>query len=111
MTRPSGPPWVLRLNLDNARDRRRFEFAFDLEDLQFAPSVVEDLRLGTELGTPILSFDQAITAMKDRDRRRAMLRDAADKLACSLADCIEDWEGWHGDDRRDRTRKVVGSER
>lgn len=67
----------------------------------FSERFVEDVRMPIDVGFSVLSFDQVVSTLKQREFRREILIDAARKLAARLSDYIEDKEGWNGERRRD----------
>lgn len=74
----------------------------------FSERFVDEVRAPIDVGFSILSFDQVVSTLKQREFRREILMDAARKLAARLSDYIEDKEGWHGESRREAIKKVAG---
>jgi hypothetical protein len=50
-------------------------------------------------------FDEVVAVMKRKQFRRDVLRQCAQQLADRIADHLEDKEGWHGEERRERNQK------
>jgi hypothetical protein len=71
--------------------------------------IVEEMRLGADLGVGLVSFDEAVRVMRRREFRRDLLTSAAAQCGSALADYLEDKEGWHGIDRQEwiKDRELV----
>ena len=51
------------------------------------------------------SFDELIHQMKSREYRKETFGDIGRRLGNLLAERLEDKEGWHGEDRAEKTNK------
>ena len=55
---------------------------------------------------PLVSFDEAVEILKQREIGGQTVRDAAERLGRQMAERLEDEQGWHGEGRRERTRRL-----
>ena len=69
-----------------------------------SPTICEYMEIGAEVGASVVSVDQMLNMMQRRDFRRNRLVNEMVRLANSLADYMEDREGWHGMERAERAR-------
>ena len=51
-------------------------------------------------------FDECIAVMKQRKFRKDLLHEQATHLGILLSERMEDCEGWHGEDRKEKTPRV-----
>lgn len=105
----SDSDYTLTLMLSEKRGSGRYVMAIDLpRDVagEFRRAV-DDMKAGAALGIPLMSFDQAITLMKQREFRRERFIREAQRLGAKLADFMEDNEGWHGVDRQEITDEIL----
>ena len=75
--------------------------------------VLSDLRMSRDLGvnlSAIRSLEEMAKVLHQKKFRREMFLDLMRKLGGRMADHLEDAEGWHGEDRQERTRGVSGDE-
>lgn len=66
---------------------------------------VDNMKMGTDLGLPMVSFEEVVQVMRVREFRRQLLVAQASQLGAALADHLEDREGWHGVERAERVRE------
>lgn len=52
------------------------------------------------------SIDEAVVIMKKREFRKDIMVSQATRLGILLAQRMEDCEGWHGEDRQEKTPRV-----
>ena len=97
------PRYQIRLSvIDNYSDDR-WERAIGSDEFPiFSERFVGDMKLGFVVPshgeTP---FTETVKVLKERQFRKEYLMEAARMLARSLADYIEDSEGWHGERRQE----------
>lgn len=51
-----------------------------------------------------VSFEQAVEVIKRRVYRKDLFQDASGRLGAMLAERMEDKEGWHGEERKERLK-------
>jgi hypothetical protein len=71
------------------------------------PQLRDNLDLDRELGanTSGMTMNTMVRLMKKREFRRSSLVAEAERLAGSMADHMEDIEGWHGLDRAEKAAR------
>lgn len=100
------PKFTLTVRLTDDRGQSHGFMAQNLgEDVvMFGDRLADDMRAGLAFVGPG-AFDQTVRILKERKFRRDLLIDAATQLGHSLADYLEDAEGWHGEDRQERIKR------
>lgn len=106
-------------------DRARFSFVLTLHDrygtplhmavdldqeLRISTRAVDDLKVGADLGMPLMSFDGAVRLMKAREFRKDLFIRTAGRLAAQMAERMEDAEGWNDTSRIGPARKQLGGD-
>ena len=78
----------------------RVEFELPEEAAFKGQTFAEDFRAEVELGS--MPIDGAVEIMSVKKFRRSLLVSEARRAGALLADHLEDREGWHGEERRER---------
>ena len=100
------PKFTIAVTLTDDRGQTHGIKALSLGDdvVMFGDRLVDEMKMGAALGIAAVPFNQAVRVLKERKFRRDLLIEAATRLGHALADHLEDAEGWHGEDRRERIK-------
>jgi hypothetical protein len=100
--------YVIKLSVYDKQGFDEYHMATDSDEFPvFSERFVDEMKAGLAfVGSRNMRMDETVNVLRKREFRREFLLHAAKKLAARLADYIEDKEGWHGDDRRDRIKEV-----
>lgn len=101
--------WRLRLCFENMTTGEIHHKAIDLEE-----GIAQDfayIRPLSDYFPGELSFgasplEEPVKILRKRELRKDLFAREAHRLGESLAEYMEDKEGWHGTDRRDRIREI-----
>lgn len=63
--------------------------------------IADDFRFDVSIGA--MPFDGAMKVLHERKFRRDLLVNAVTRAGKALCDQLEDREGWHGEDRQEKT--------
>lgn len=91
--------YSIRLSVVDRRGLDEWHMAVDSDEFPiFSERFVDEMRAPVDAGFSLVSFDTAVSALKERKFRRDLLLHAAKRL--------EDKEGWHGEKRRETTKAI-----
>lgn len=93
----------LKLSLVDDIGQTHGEIWHDLDDsIAFkGERIADDFRFDASIGT--MPLDSAVQVLRERTFRRDLLTACAKKAGVALCDQLEDREGWHGEDRQEKT--------
>jgi hypothetical protein len=96
---------TLRLCLTDDRGQVHGEMAIDLGDevAFMGERIADDFRFEASIGS--MSMNDAVKVLNVKQVRKKLLALAARNLGESLAEHLEDREGWHGVDRQERVNE------
>lgn len=94
--------FTMMLTLQEKRGPRRYQMALDLPVETFGERLAGEMALGIAFAGPD-AFDKTASVLKEKKFRRDLLIAASNQIARQLADYLEDSEGWHGEDRQEKT--------
>lgn len=95
--------WIMKLSIVERYGSRIYYRAIDIPITIFGERMVSEMSCGLGL----VSFNEAVTILKERKLRRDELDHLARQLAQQLVDYLEDKEGWHGEARQEAAKRSV----
>jgi hypothetical protein len=93
----------LKLSLVDDIGRTHGEIWYDLDDsVAFkGERIADDFRFDASVSA--MPFDGAVQVLREKTFRRDLLTACAKRAGAALCDQLEDREGWHGEDRQEKT--------